>query len=339
MKVDRSVTSPIRSTRSALALTAVVLGLSLVAATPADAMPVPGPVGSCLSFGDGQPLLRRAADTPAVTAAVRDRVQREVERAAADAPLRAGVVGERSAADFPVYRVKVQVHVIHGKHRGERKIGRKAARKKIFRILKNAYNGGQSTVSAPMGFDFRLKRITISTNDRWFHAAPMSAADQQMKRRLHRGGATTLNIYVNKPNVAGNLLLGYSRFPWQYRKHKSLDGVTINVRSLPKGTAWGYNLGDSVVHETGHWLGLWHTFQGGCDPVNDGVADTPAEKSTVGNFDCANADNLCHPSDLATMADPAYNFMEYTKDACMRMFTPGQRRRADQMFATYRLGR
>jgi hypothetical protein len=254
--------------------------------------------------------------------------------------------------------VKVQIHLIHGTHKKEHKLTRKDARRKVFQVLKRGYNGVQSPQSDPMGIAFRLKKITITKNDRWYHARPMSRADRQMKRKLHRGTASTLNIYVNKPTFrGGGLLLGYSRFPWQYRGHKTLDGVTINVRSLPgRGSAFGYNLGDSVVHETGHWLGLLHTFQGGngdpnnpmCDPVNDAVADTPAEYRP--NFTCSDpiagyaakwGSTVCDPADMLLhgYVDPAFDFMDYSLDACMRMFTPGQHVRVAGMFKSYRAGR
>ena len=244
--------------------------------------------------------------------------------------------------------------MIHGSHKKEGKLSRKGARHKIFQVLQRAYNGGQSPQSDPMGISFRLKSISITRNDRWYHARPMSRVDRQMKARLHRGHASDLNIYVNKPSFrGGGLLLGYSRFPWQYHgKKKKLDGVTINVRSLPGGTAYGYNLGDSVVHETGHWLGLLHTFQGGngdphnpmCDPVNDQVLDTPAEYRP--NFLCtpqyiANGySTVCNPAEVAGgLFDPAFNFMDYSLDGCMQMFTPGQHARVAALFATYRVGR
>ena len=323
------------------ALSAALVGAPAVVAPGAQAQPAPGPGVQCLVPG-GAPAVRRAPDTPPVSAATLARVEREVS---AVARARAASSPTARSATLPVFRVKVQIHVIHGTHKGESRLKRRGARTKVFQVLRNAYNGAQSDVSERMGIVFDLKRITVTRNDRWFHARMNSAADRQMKRRLHRGNASTLNIYVNKlrpPAQLRGLLLGYSRFPWKYAGHERLDGVTINVRSLPiRGSRTGFNLGDTVVHETGHWLGLLHTFQRGCDPYNDGVADTPAEKNEYGNMGCADLDNLCDPSDVLVdgMYDPAYNFMEYTRDACMRMFTAGQHERVVDMFATYRAGR
>jgi hypothetical protein len=256
--------------------------------------------------------------------------------------------GTRSAARsavLPVINVNVQMHIIRGRHKHERRVKWRGAAQ-LFRILRDGFNGAQSPgVSEPMAVNFHLKRIKVTRNDRWYHAFPMSRADRQMRRHLHRGTAQTLNIYIKSfPKNRAGVLLGHSRFPWQYRGHRKLDGVEVNVDGMPGGRARGFNLGDTVIHESGHWFGLLHTFQGGCDGSNDGVVDTPAEKSTAGA--CGDPANVCDPTLLLPGADgrpayhdPALNFMEYTPDACMRMFTAGQHERAVTMFMHYRYGR
>jgi hypothetical protein len=311
--------------------------------TTADASPLPGPAVPCLQRStDTDPPVRRLRDTSPVSAATLARVEREVD--AADPVLAESVSPSvRSAAAQRLF-VNVQVHIIHGRHKGERRIKRPAARR-LVQILRDGYNGAQwPGVSEPMGVVFNLKRITITRNDRWYHAWYMSRADRQMRRHLHRGTAQTLNIYIKtfKKSSAG-VLLGHSRFPWQYRGHKKMDGVEINVDGMPGGRARGYNLGDTVVHETGHWFGLLHTFQNFCDANNDYVADTPAESYYATS--CGDITNICNPTDLVPAPggpgyyNPSLNFMEYTPDACMRMFTKGQHERLVRQFLALRYGR
>lgn len=317
-----------------------LVGLALVA-TPtltgtATAMPVT-PEVPCLAPTESEPApaSRFVRDSPAMLAAMDRRAAHE----GASARLRDGsarMQAPQRTAALPVFRVKVQIHIIRGNHRRDRDIGRKGARR-AFRVLQAGFDGGQSSASEQMGVVFDLKRITITRNDRWFHAAPMSRADKQMKRSLHRGTAQTLNLYINRPRLDGGVLLGFARFPWQYHRKPKLDGVTVHVESLPGGTARPYNLGDTVVHETGHWLGLLHTFQDGCDSYNDGVEDTPRQREE--NFRCLNDENLCPLQLLDGLYDPAVNFMNYTWDTCMRLFTAGQHVRLSRMWNDHRRNR
>jgi hypothetical protein len=314
-------------------------------ATSADAMPAPGPVSPCVSGATAPaPAFRRLPDTPKVSAKTLAAVERTV--AAAQAPVVAPGARSAEPAALPVFRVKVQIHIIHGKHRREHKVKRKAARR-LFRILRDGYNGAQwPGVSEPMGIVFKLKGITVSKNDRWYHAGPRSRAGKQMKRRLHRGTSRTLNIYLKSfPSVGGGMLLGYAQFPWYYHgKRKKLDGVEVNVAGMPGGSARGYNLGDTVIHETGHWLGLLHTFQGGCSGSGDKVDDTPAESEPT--FTCSagitpTESHVCDPVQMVAKGyyDPALNFLDYSYDGCMRMFTEGQHRLVSAMWTRYRAGR
>lgn len=168
------------------------------------------------------------------------------------------------------------------------------------KVLNDSFAG--LTGGATTRFRFQLIGTTRTANNTWFTSTG-GASETQMKNALRQGGAADLNFYTN--GMRGGLL-GWATFPSDYASNPKRDGVVCHYASLPGGGFTNYNQGDTGTHEVGHWVGLYHTFQGGCKASNDLVADTPPEKSPAsgcpfGRDTCRNGgpDPIHNLSDLS----------------------------------------
>ena len=198
------------------------------------------------------------------------------------------------------------------------------------RVMNDSFNGRTGGVNT--GFGFNLAGITRTTNATWFTQLVTDlSVELEAKTALRRGDGGTLNIYT----VDGGPYLGFAYFPSILTNpdYAILDGVVLDWRSLPGGTFAIYSEGDTATHEIGHWLGLYHTFDGRCSRNNDYVADTPAEFSPA--FNCPVGRDTCtgasHPG-----LDPITNFMDYSQDSCMFEFTAGQTARMQAAWTAFR---
>ncbi|KAH8115347.1 metalloprotease [Phellopilus nigrolimitatus] len=182
------------------------------------------------------------------------------------------------------------------------------------------------------GLSFALMNTTRTVNTDWFNNVDLETPQQtKMKKQLRQGGADALNVYtVGFPPGIGRTTLGYSTLPAYYSLYPDDDGIVIHFSSVPGGTKTNHNFGRTLTHEAGHWVGLYHTFRGGCSDPGDLVDDTPPEASAA--YGCPIGRDSCEGGGV----DPIHNFMDYTDDSCMNEFTPGQIRRLKSQLAAHR---
>lgn len=309
------------SIASRLTLGAALLALSACTTDP-DSEPVLDPAWDAQpqALKGGTPGWTTKAQDWCRTPELNDWEKEEIERAVSQRMARAESSGVEAAATGGT--INVYFHVINqgsGVSNGD--LTSTMVQDSIT-VLQNAFSG--------WGWSFQLVTTTRTTNATWFNNCDSSTVEAQMKSALRQGSADDLNVYSCNP---GGGLLGWATFPSSYQSNPKDDGVVILYSSVPGGSAAPYNEGDTLTHEVGHWMGLYHTFQNGCSKTGDYVSDTPSEKSPA--YGCPVGRDSCRGPGL----DPIENFMDYTDDHCMFQFTAGQDSRMDSQFTTYRQGK
>lgn len=212
-------------------------------------------------------------------------------------------------------------------------------------------NGAKSTdpLAADMQYEFRLAQFdpngkptngvnrvySLQTDNARDNAKSLSVWDAKKYYNIW-----VVNSIQNTTGTTGSIVLGYAQFPYMLSKKPGTDGVMLcanQVGTIEVG-ATDNQLGRTLTHETGHWTGLYHTFQDGCvgltpstcDVEGDLVCDTPPLSDA--SFGCQTTRESCNAGTLAMIK----NYMDYSDGACMELFTQGQKTRSDVSMNAYR---
>lgn len=307
----------LRSVSAAAAAAAAVVAMSGLVSPVATVALASGTPEQLCAGEDGQVASARMADgsqggtdhrdiSEAESAEIEQRTQQILRQK-----------GERPAQDVVV---PTFVHVMTGAA-GEGDVTDEQIAAQIA-VLNETFSGGESRFAADTSFTFELVGTKRYPDDRWHN----DRQSRGYRSATRVGGADTLNIWL-----VDFAYLGMATFPWDYEKDPAVDGVRVHYGSLPGGPLKYYNEGKTATHEVGHWLGLYHTFQGGCRGEGDYVADTPAQGTP--SYGCPAGKDSC--AELEGL-DAITNYMDYSDDSCYDRFTAGQSSRMADDWAAYR---
>ncbi|KAL7926728.1 hypothetical protein ACQKWADRAFT_328387 [Trichoderma austrokoningii] len=239
----------------------------------------------------------------------------EMSRSLAEEEAAARKLGRRAAHEV---QINVYMHIVaSSQDPGDGNLSDQDVTNQ-FQVLKTDFE--------PTGIMFNLKSIDRTVNATWANNTDLG----RMWYYLRNGSYSDLNLWF----IPTLEQYGYCTVPatgdtLRYAIYQ--DGCTIRSDTVPGGRANNYNLGKTVTHEVGHWLGLLHTFQGGCTGPGDYIDDTPAQASP--SFGCPEGRDSC-PKQPGL--DPIHNYMDYSYDACYNEFTPGQTDRMVRVWDAYR---
>jgi Pregnancy-associated plasma protein-A len=205
---------------------------------------------------------------------------------------------------------------------------------KDFNALNTDFNNPTpyASIKANVGITFVLDQVIrkATTKVSWSE----TDVNNNTMKKLASGGiaattpTTKLNIWIvsSMPSSQGETL-GYAQFPGGA---SSTDGLVFAGKFTgTTGTAQApFNLGRTATHEVGHWMNLRHIW-GDANCGSDLVADTPAMDSPNAGVPAAGLRSTCSGTPLEMFM----NYMDYTDDRAMFMFSNGQKTRMNAVFA------
>ncbi|MFV5693657.1 zinc metalloprotease [Flavobacterium sp. LT1R49] len=180
-------------------------------------------------------------------------------------------------------------------------------------------------VAANVGITFELVKINRKSTTK------TSWGTRDAMKKTKQGGldptspTTTLNLWAC---TIGGGILGYAQFPGG---SLATDGVVIdsNYFGLSSAASYPYNLGRTASHEVGHWMNLRHIW-GDASCGDDLVSDTPVHKTSNFGVPTYPYVSTCLPAHN----EMTMNYMDYTDDRGMFMFTNGQKARMTALFVS-----
>jgi hypothetical protein len=176
------------------------------------------------------------------------------------------------------------------------------------------------------GFVFQIQSIETVVNDSWAQIPKNNRSVlDDISAALNVGSRDSANVYIHL--LEG--LCGVASLPYAEDQY---EAVYLDYRCIPGGEE--SDAYDTVIHEMGHFLGLFHTFApepNGCRGKGDYISDTPFQKTA--HFQCKRYDTCPKKPGL----DPVRNYMDYTGDSCGHRFTRGQIALMRNAHAYYRL--
>lgn len=190
-----------------------------------------------------------------------------------------------------------------------------------FNSVPSLFSGVKANVGISFVLDQVIRKSTTKTS--W-------GTTDAMKKTTSGGLAPTspttkLNLWVC---TIGGGILGYAQFPGG---SSSTDGVAIDSKYLgTTGTAtYPFNLGRTATHEVGHWMNLRHIW-GDATCGSDLVSDTPAHNTANYGVPAYPHYSTCS----GTPVEMTMNYMDYTDDRGMYMFSNGQKSRMAALFVS-----